>query len=129
MEQAKKTAPYKVITDAGGVRSFRFYSDISGELVCETKPIRADTEEQALETAWQTEGKSKFNRCPSCSRFVSSAMFNPSADRRLDCAPWEEESPAFCHRCGTKLTDPTARFCSACGVKLCAEGRAREEVL
>lgn len=44
MTQSKKTATYRVVTDAGGGRSFRFYCDISGELCCETKPIRADTE-------------------------------------------------------------------------------------
>lgn len=49
MTQSKKTAAYRVVTDAGGGRSFRFYCDISGELCCETKPIRADTEQAALE--------------------------------------------------------------------------------
>lgn len=51
MAQSKKTAAYRVVTDSGGGRSFRFYCDISGELCCETKPIRADTEQAALEKA------------------------------------------------------------------------------
>ena len=57
MEQAKKTAAYRVVADSGGNMVFRFYCDISGELCCVTKPIRADTEEAALELAWEQEGK------------------------------------------------------------------------
>ena len=57
MEQAKKTAAYRVVADSGGSRVFRFYCDISGELCCVTRPIQADTEEAALEIAWATEGK------------------------------------------------------------------------
>ena len=38
MAQAKKTATYRVVTDSGGSRIFRFYCDISGELCCVTKP-------------------------------------------------------------------------------------------
>ena len=49
MEQTKKTAPYRVISDSGGRRVFRFFCDISGELCCVTRPIEADTEEAALE--------------------------------------------------------------------------------
>ena len=57
MEQAKKTAAFRVVTDSGGSRVFRFYCDISGELCCVTKPVQADTEEAALEIAWEQEGK------------------------------------------------------------------------
>ena len=32
MAQARKTATYRVVTDSGGGRTFRFYCDISGEL-------------------------------------------------------------------------------------------------
>ena len=64
MVQAKKTAAYRVIAGLGGKRVFRFYCDISGELCCVTKPIRADTEEAALEIAWEQEGKWEFNLCP-----------------------------------------------------------------
>ena len=47
MVQAKKTAAYRVIAGPGGKRVFRFYCDISGELCCVTKSIRADTEDEA----------------------------------------------------------------------------------
>lgn len=76
MVQAKKTAAYRVIAGPGGKRVFRFYCDISGELCCVTKSIRADTEDEALEIAWETEGRWAFDRCPQCGRYVSSAMFN-----------------------------------------------------
>ena len=61
MAQVRKTAAYRVVTDSGGGRSFRFYCDISGELCCETKPIRADstqTAEQvaALQAGWSARG-------------------------------------------------------------------------
>ena len=64
MAQVRKTATYRVVTDSGGGRIFRFYCDISGELCCVSKPIRADTEEAALEMAWEQEGKWEFNLCP-----------------------------------------------------------------
>ena len=93
MAESQKTATYKVVADAGGGRVFRFYCDISGELCCVTKPIRADTEEAALEIAWETEGRWEFNHCPKCGKYVSSAMFNVNAGLCLDCAPWEDEYP------------------------------------
>ena len=34
MEQAKKTAAYRVVADSGGSRVFRFYCDISDKLRC-----------------------------------------------------------------------------------------------
>ena len=127
MAESQKTATYKVVADAGGGRVFRFYCDISGELCCVTKPIQADTEEAALEIAWETEGRWEFNRCARCGRFVSSAMFNVNAGLCLDCAPWEDEYPSFCHHCGARLRESDACFCPACGAKLIADGMDRKE--
>lgn len=101
---------------------FRFYCDISGELCCVTRPIQADTEEAALEMAWEQEGKWEFNHCPQCGKYVSSAMFNVNAGLCLDCAPWETEFPAFCHQCGVRLRGATPRYCPTCGAKLIADG-------
>ena len=84
MVQAKKTAAYRVIAGPGGKRGFRFYCDISGELCCVTKSIRADTEDEALEIAWETEGRWAFDRCPQCGRYVSSAMFKDRKSTRLN---------------------------------------------
>ena len=126
MAQAKKTAAYRIDTGLGG-RIVRFYCDISGELGCVTRPIRADTEEAALEIAWETEGRRAFDRCPRCGRYVSSAMFNVNAGQCLDCAPWEDEFPVFCHQCGVRLKDPGARFCPVCGTRLLVGGTADEK--
>lgn len=125
--ESQKTATYKVIADAGGGRVFRFYCDISGELCCVTKPIRADTEEAALEMAWEQEGKWEFNLCPKCGKYVSSAMFNVNAGLCLDCAPWEDESPSFCHHCGARLRESDTCYCPTCGAKLIADGMDRKE--
>ena len=114
MAQVKKTATYRVVTDSGGGRIFRFYCDISGELCCVSKLIRADTE-------WQ------FNRCPKCGNYVSSAMFNVNAGLCLDCAPWEDEYPSFCHHCGARLREPDACFCPICGAKLQVGGTDGKE--
>ena len=124
MTQVRKTATYRVVTDSGGGRIFRFYCDISGELCCVTKPIRADTEEAALEMAWEQEGKWEFNLCPKCGKYVSSAMFNVNAGLCLDCAPWEAEFPAFCHQCGVRLQGATPRCCPICGARLLVGGTA-----
>ena len=109
---------------------FRFYCDISGELCCVTKPIQADTEEAALEIAWDKEGKWEFNLCPKCGKYVSSAMFNVNASRCLDCAPWESEYPSFCHHCGVRLRESDACFCPVCGARLQVGGTdGKEECL
>ncbi len=127
MEQTKKTAAFRAVAGPDGGRVFHFYCDISGELCCVTRPVQADTEEAALEIAWEKEGKWEFNHCPKCGKYVSSAMFNVNAGQCLDCAPWEEEYPAFCHRCGTKLKETDARFCPVCGAKLLVGGTQGEE--
>ena len=123
----KKTAAYRVETDSGGGRVFRFYCDISGELGCVTRPIVADSEQAALAQAWEAEGRRAFDRCPKCGRYVSSAMFNINAGQCLDCAPWEDEYPAFCHQCGVRIKDPEARFCPACGARLLVGGADGKE--
>ena len=127
MAQARKTAAYRVVTDSGGHRIVRFYCDISGELCCVTKSIRADTEDEALEIAWETEGKWEFNHCPQCGRYVSSANINVNANLCTDCAPWEADFPAFCHQCGVRLKDPDAHFCPICGARLQVGGTDGEE--
>ncbi len=125
MEQGKKTASYKVTADSGGY-VFRFFCDSSGELGCVTVPIQADTEDAALDIAWETEGKRHFNHCDKCHRYVSSAMFNLTAGQCVDCAPWEDAYPNFCHRCGVRLKEPEAPFCPVCGARLLNTGQAEE---
>lgn len=125
MEQAKKTASYRVMTEPGGW-VFRFFCDSSGQLGCVTGPIRADSEEAALDLAWQTEGRQHFNRCDKCRRYVSAAMFNLTAGQCVDCAPWEDAYPNFRHQCGVRIKDPEAYFCPNCGARLWNQGQAEE---
>lgn len=127
MKREAQTAHYKVTADSGGW-VFRFFCDSSGELGCVTGPIQADSVEAALDIAWETEGKKHFNQCDKCHRYVSSAMFNLTAGQCVDCAPWEDAYPNFCHRCGVRLNDPEAYFCPVCGARLWNTGQTEEAV-
>lgn len=125
MVQEKKTATYKVTADSGGY-VFRFFCDSSGQLGCVTGPVQADNVSQALDIAWETEGRLHFNRCDKCGRYVSAAMFNLTAGQCVDCAPWEDAYPNFCHRCGVQLKDPEVHFCPVCGTRLRNTGQTEE---
>lgn len=118
--EKRKTANYKVIADAGGVR-YQFFCDLSGAHLCTTEPIRADTPEQALEIAWETEGRKAFNLCQKCGKWISDVMFNADVHECVRCTPWENY-PRYCSKCGKKITD-TKKFCPKCGAPLRYEGR------
>ena len=118
----RKTATYKIITDAGGNR-YKFFCDVSGALVCTTKKIyAADTPELELLLAWEKEGKKHFNICRKCGKFVINAVFNPEVAECVECAPLEAEAK-FCKNCGAKIEEPT-KPCPTCGKPLayCGEG-------
>ena len=65
--------------------------------------------------------------CPKCGKYVSSAMFKVNAGLCLDCAPWEDEYPSFCHHCGARLRESDACFCPVCGAKLQVGGTDGKE--
>ena len=109
------TAKYRVIADSGGSR-YRFFCDVSGMALCTTKPIRENTQEEELKTAWETEGRQHFNRCGKCGKWVSDPMYNADMLRCVDCAPWQEK-PNYCSHCGKPISHST-RYCSACGTRL-----------
>lgn len=115
----KRTAAYKVISDAGGNR-YRFYCDLSGALACTTNLIRAETPEKELQLAWETVGRNHFNRCHKCGRWVIDAVYNAEVLECVDCAPYECE-PKFCKTCGAKIEKP-GKKCPSCGNKLVYEG-------
>ena len=118
----RKTASYKIIKDAGGNR-YMFFCDLSGALVCTTKPYKADTPEAELLLAWKKEGKQHFNICHKCGKLVLDAMFNPKVHECVRCAPFEAESK-YCKNYGKKIVEPV-RDCPACGKPLYYEGRTK----
>ena len=45
MNKKKTIATHKIVADVGG-NIYKFYCDLSGALVCTTKPYKADTHEE-----------------------------------------------------------------------------------
>ena len=121
----KKEATHTAVKYGDGYR-FIFYCDLSGARVCTTKEMyEGDTPEAALYTAWQTEGKSKFNTCHKCGKWVIDAVYNADVLECVDCAPFECE-PKFCKTCGKKIRKHE-KECPSCGNKLMYEGEAVSE--
>ena len=67
MNKEKTIATYKIVADASG-HIYKFYCDLSGAIVCTTKPYKADTPEEELQLAWENEGKQHFNSCHNCGK-------------------------------------------------------------
>lgn len=121
MSIEKTIAAYKIVADSSGNR-YKFYCDLSGALVCATKPYKADNPEEELLLAWENEGKEQFNVCHKCGKQVSNAMFNVEVLECVECAPIESEAK-FCKHCGAKIEEPM-KPCPACGKPLVYYGRA-----
>lgn len=115
MDNAQTTAPYRIISDAGGHR-YRFYCERSGMAVCMTKPLMANSQEEELGLAWESEGRKHFSRCPTCGKWVSDVMYNVDTMQCVDCSPWEGPT-FFCPNCGVQ-TSQIHPFCQNCGAKL-----------
>ena len=113
------TARFKTV-QRGSETLHQFFCDLSHALVCTTQPIRADTPEQELAQAWESQGKAEFNHCKKCGKWVSDVMYNADVHECVECAPWQE-SPNYCPQCGKQLAAPE-RFCPRCGAKLLYEG-------
>ena len=120
-----RTARYQILAEAGGNR-YRFFCELSGVMVCTTKPVHAGTPEDELRIAWETEGKKMFNQCHRCGRWVSNVMYNADALECVDCTPWEDP-PRYCSKCGAYVPVSDI-FCRKCGARLCYEGRASGEL-
>ena len=114
-----KMAAHKESFDAAGYR-YSFYCDLSGALVCTTKPYSGPSAQETLTEAWESEGKAEFNQCKKCGKWVSDVMYNADVHECVECAPWQEV-PNYCPCCGKKLSLPE-RFCPGCGAKLLYEG-------
>lgn len=117
-ERSHEIADYRVSLEADGYY-FRFYCAVSGALLCTVGPIRQQSQEAALKTAWDTGGRSQFNQCHRCGRWVSDVMYNADALECVECSPWRD-APNFCPNCGTKRSGAGA-FCLKCGARLLEE--------
>ncbi len=122
-----QTARYKILAETDEGRIFRFFCGASGAAVCTTKPIRADTESEALRLAWDNDGKAHFNLCHACGKWISDAMYNPDVFNCVDCSPWEDP-PLFCPKCGSQILAGDT-FCRRCGVRLMYGGDEDEKAI
>jgi len=117
----RKTANFRVLPD-GDARRYQFFCALSGAHVCTTRPILSDTSEQALQIAWETEGKQYFNHCSKCGNWVIDAMYNVEVLECVDCAPYEG-IPLYCKSCGAKIETTNDNRCSKCGALLAYGGK------
>ena len=113
--EKQKIADFKILKEEKGTR-YRFFCQASGMVMVTTKCYPGTNPEQELETAWNNEGRSHFNLCHKCGKWVCDAMYNADVLHCVDCTPWEDK-PKYCTQCGTKV-DITDVFCRKCCVKL-----------
>ena len=118
----RKTANFRVLSDGDG-RRYQFFCALSGAHVCTTRPILSGTMEQALQIAWETEGKQHFNHCGKCGNWVIDAMYNVEVLECVDCAPYEGV-PLYCKFCGKKVDAANNNRCGKCGAELAYKGGA-----
>ncbi len=119
MKMGMATASYKIQTTEQG-NCYLFFCQASGLAVCTTKPVRGNTQKEELQMAWQSEGRSYFNQCHKCGRWVSNVMYNADTLECVDCSPWEDMAE-YCPSCGVH-TRQGDEYCRKCGKKLLYEG-------
>lgn len=110
-----KTARFETVKKTDG-NVYRFFCEASGAAVCTTLAIKAETAEEELRIAWETEGEKYLNLCHKCGRWVSNAMYNADVLDCVDCTPWEDP-PQYCPNCGTRVL-PYDIYCENCGIRL-----------
>ena len=111
MTDKTRITAYRTVCDEGGIR-YKFLCELSEAVVCTTEPYGTDSPEEGALLAWTKEGRSHFNYCKRCSRYVSDAMFNVEVLECVACAPYEAEA-RYCKSCGAKVSDPK-RPCPEC---------------
>lgn len=114
-----QTAEYSLLPAEHGSR-YRFLCAVTGAQFSTRQSYLSDTPEQQLQLAWEHEGRSHFNQCQRCGKWVVDAAFNPEVLECIVCAPFETEA-RFCKSCGARV-QPGARLCPACGKPLYYEG-------
>lgn len=113
-----KNMNYRIINNHK-FNQYQFYCERSNMLVYTTSKIKANTQIEEYEYAWN-EAKVYFNYCRKCGKWVCTEMFNPDICLCVDCAPFEEE-PNYCAECGTEVIKDE-KFCSKCGSLLRYKG-------
>ena len=116
-----RTPHYKIVPTILGNR-YHFFCDLSGALVCTSKPIRLKSKQDELEYVWLHECKKYFNQCHKCGKWIIDAMYNAEVLECVQCAPYEE-TPLFCKSCGSQITT-SGKTCSSCGMPFIYEGGA-----
>lgn len=114
-----KTADYRLLPAQGGNR-YCFLCAVTGAQFSTDRVYQADDGAQELLLAWQTEGRSHFNQCHKCGRWVFDAAYNPEVLECIECAPFECEA-RYCKSCGVRVP-AGSRTCPACGKPLYYEG-------
>lgn len=122
--ESKKTADFKIIKQENG-NCYEFYCELSNALVCVSNPYKLETPEEELMIAWENCGRSHFNQCHKCGKWVMGAMYNPDVLTCVQCTPFEDY-PEYCPECGAK-THVQSNFCHICGAKLFYGGEGENE--
>ena len=112
-------AKYKVIPTEKG-NKYRFFCEASGMAICTTNPIYANSKEDELSIAWNSEGRKQLNKCHKCGKWVSNVMYNANTFECVYCSVWEEEVN-YCSVCGFHILKDDD-YCRKCGRKLIYEG-------
>lgn len=113
------TAEYRLVPVEEGNR-YRFFCAVTGAGLCTQEDYRAASPEQELLLAWEREGRSHFNQCRKCGRWVFDVAYNPEVLECIECAPFECEA-RYCKSCGVRVP-VGSRICPACGKPLYYEG-------
>ncbi len=112
---AKRIASHKIVSTLNGYVC-QFFCDLSGALVCTSRPLNSPQPEQELLFVWEHEGRQHFNHCHRCGKWVMDAMYNADVLECVECSPWEE-APAYCSQCGAKVETDTPK-CPQCHARL-----------
>lgn len=115
----KITAEYQLTPEENGNR-YHFRCGVTGARFYTAQTYHAQTPQEELLLAWQSEGRSHFNRCRRCGNWVVDVAFNPLVLECVLCAPFEKEA-RFCPSCGARVSSQV-RLCPRCEAPLYYEG-------
>lgn len=115
----KMIADHQLIPEETGNR-YSFLCGVTGAKFPTTRIYHADTPQQELQLAWQSEGRQHFNQCQRCGKWVVDVAYNPEVLECVVCAPFEPDVH-YCRSCGVRAP-AQARLCPVCNAPLYYEG-------